>query len=63
MGVVRVAGGRDGVQPLCRAHHQNYLDQVQEGPEIVKKIMIIMMLFDELIFHFFRVEPNYFKKQ
>ena len=30
------AGGRDEVQPLCRAHHQNYLDQVQEGPEIVK---------------------------
>lgn len=54
MGVVRaVAGGQDGVQPLCRAHHQNYLDQVQEGPEIVKNYMIIMMLFDEFKVSFF----------
>ena len=59
MGVVRaVAGGRDGVQPLCRAHHQNYLDQVQEGPEIVGNYMIIMMLFDEFKVSFFHIKVS-----
>ena len=59
MGVVRAAaGGRDGVQPLCRAHHQNYLDQVQEGPEIVGNYMIIMMLFDEFKVSFFHIKVS-----
>ena len=59
MGVVRAAaGGQDGVQPLCRAHHQNYLDQVQEGPEIVKNYMIIMMLFDEFKVSFFHIKVS-----
>ena len=59
MGVVRaVAGGQDGVQPLCRAHHQNYLDQVQEGPEIVGNYMIIMMLFDESKVSFFHIKVS-----